>query len=378
VTAHRVVIAGGGVAGLEALIALRALARDRVALTLLAPQYDFVIRALSVEDPFAHPTPRHYPLARISADHGATFRREALRAVRPDAATVTTGSGEEIAYDSLLVAVGAQPQPAFEHVTTFRGLQDVEAMHGLIQDVEGGWSKEIAFVVPSGVTWPLPLYELALMTAERAASVGMEVAITIVTPEEAPLGIFGGAASGAVSDLLRDADIAWHGSAHVGEVRGGVVRGPGGAEIARAQRIVTLPRLTGPVVDGLPTDPDGFIPVDDHGAVRGLGGVFAAGDGTTFPIKQGGIAAQQACAAAHVIAGRAGADVDPKPFRPELHAKLLTGTRAKYLREAVAGGEGDASSTAADESLWWPPTKVAAPYLAPYLEQLDAGAPATG
>jgi sulfide:quinone oxidoreductase len=251
-------------------------------------------------------------------------------------------------------------------------------MHGLIQDIEGGWSKEVAFVVPSGVTWPLPLYELALMTAERARSVGMHVAISIVTPEETPLGIFGRNASEAVAELLSEAGISLHGSTHPSDIRGGTVYGPGDSVVVSAQRIVTLPRLTGPGVEGLPNDPDGFVPVDDHGAVGGLRGVFAAGDGTTFPIKQGGIAAQQAGAAARVIAGRAGAGVEPEAFRPEMRAKLLTGTRAKYLRDAIAGGQGDASSTAADESLWWPPTKVAAPYLAPYLERLDAKAPTSG
>ena len=38
----RVLIAGGGVAGLEALLALRDLAGDRVELTLLSPETDFI------------------------------------------------------------------------------------------------------------------------------------------------------------------------------------------------------------------------------------------------------------------------------------------------------------------------------------------------
>ena len=68
-------------------------------------------------------------------------------------------------------------------------------MHGLIQDVEGGYAKSIAFVVPPGVTWALPLYELALMTAERAYSVNTDVELTLVTPEDEPLGVFGREAS---------------------------------------------------------------------------------------------------------------------------------------------------------------------------------------
>lgn len=61
---HEIVIAGGGVAGLEALIALHQLAGDRVSTTLLSPAAEYLVRALSVQDPFARPAPRrHSPLS---------------------------------------------------------------------------------------------------------------------------------------------------------------------------------------------------------------------------------------------------------------------------------------------------------------------------
>ena len=41
---------------------------------------------------------------------------------------------------------------------------------------------------------------------------------------------------------------------------------------------MTLPRIEGPGIAGLPKGPHGFIPVDDYGRVRGLEGVYAAGD----------------------------------------------------------------------------------------------------
>ena len=368
---HRVVIAGGGVAGLEALIALRSLAGDRVEVTLLAPHDEFIVRALSVEDPFAHPAPQRYPIGSICSDHGARFARDPVSVVHRETSSITTQSGEELTYDSLLIAVGAHPVPAFPHTTTFRGMQDSEAMHGVIQDVEAGFLTRLAFVVPTGVSWPLPIYELALMTAERAYALDLDVAITIVTPESEPLGVFGRAASAVVDAALQSAGITVVTSAHVADVRDGMVSGPSGDTLVQAQRVVALPRLEAPRMRGLPHDRDGFLPVDPSGQVTGVSGVFAAGDGTTFPIKQGGIAAQQAGAAARSIAVRAGAAVAPRPFRPVLHAKLLTGTHATFLREAIAGGEGAASSVASDHALWWPPSKIAAPYLAPYLQRLD-------
>ena len=49
---HRVLVAGSGVAGLEALLALRKLAKDRVELELLCPQQVLNYRPLTVAEPF--------------------------------------------------------------------------------------------------------------------------------------------------------------------------------------------------------------------------------------------------------------------------------------------------------------------------------------
>ena len=92
--------------------------------------------------------------------------------------------------------------------------------------------------------------------------------------------------------------------------------------------------------------------------------VWAAGDAIAFPVKQGGLASQQADAAAEAIAARAGADVLPEPFRPVLRGVLLTGRGNAWMRSASAGGgEGEAERRA----LFWPPTKIAGRYISPFL-----------
>src|SRR5699024_6223966 len=113
---------------------------------------------------------------------------------------------------------------------------------------------------------------------------------------------------------------------------------------------------------GLPADASGFIPVDEHAAVRGLRDVYAVGDVTDQPLKQGGLAAQQADAAASAIAHALGAPVRPEPFRPVLRGLLLSGVGAAFLRRAADGG-----SEASFGALWWPPTKVAGRHLGPFL-----------
>ena len=223
----------------------------------------------------------------------------------------------------------------------------------------------VAFVVPNETTWTLPLYELALMTARQAWSMGADrVRFLLVTSEERPLAMFGAAASDAVAELLESASIEFIGSAYTQVEHNRLVVDPGGRSID-VDRVVSLPRLEGMSIPGVPADADGFIPVDAHGRVAGLPGVYAAGDGTAFPIKQGGLATQQADAVAETIAAAAGAPVEPQPFEPVLRGVLLTGGDNRFMRSGVAGGQGEPD--VATHALWWPPAKIASRYLAPFL-----------
>ena len=370
---HRVLVAGGGVAGLEAVIALHHLAGDRVDVTLVAPSDEFTIKALSVNEPFGRPSSAAYDVETVCADHGATYRRDAVHAVLPQRCSVVLRSGMDLGYDSLVVAVGGRPHVTFPEALTFRGAYDADLMMHLLGAVDRGHVSDIAFVVPSGPSWPLPLYELALMTAERGAASDLALRLTILTPEPEPLAVFGHNASAVVSRLLADHAVVVHTDVHVHSVDGRTVAAVPGEVFVDADAIVAVPELRGPAIGGLPHDPHGFLPVQVDGRVPDVEGVFGAGDGTTFPVKQGGVAAQQADIAAHAIAIRAGAPLQRRTFRPVLRGELLTGSGARYLREAVAGGGGEQASEQSGHALWWPPAKVAAPYLAPYLERLDAG-----
>jgi sulfide:quinone oxidoreductase len=186
-----------------------------------------------------------------------------------------------------------------------------------------------------------------------------------VSPEARPLEIFGSEASAMVAELLAEARIEFVGSASPEVIHNAVLAGDRKIDLDRA---LILPRPAGPAIRGL-ADRDGFIPVDDHGRVDGVRDVYAAGDVTDGAIKQGGLAAQQALAAAETIAARYGADLDPEPFRPILRGMLLTGARERFLRGPTAGTP--AATQTSMQALWWPPTKIATRYLAPYLMGRD-------
>jgi sulfide:quinone oxidoreductase len=93
-------------------------------------------------------------------------------------------------------------------------------------------------------------------------------------------------------------------------------------------------------VTGVPQDIAGFTSVDERGRVSGLDDVYAVGDMTSRPLKQGGLAAQQADVAARAIAASAGAPVRVEPYRPVLRAMLVSGRVPLYLQNPPAEDEG--------------------------------------
>ena len=370
----RVRIVGGGVAGIEALLALRDLAQDRAQLTLISPEPDFVYKPLLVEEPFGLGPPEQRALEPLAREHAAEFLLRAIAGIKPAEHELQLDDGSELGYDYLVVCTGGRFEPAYANAITFPDPREPLRIDPVIDRAAKG-SGRIAFVVPPSVTWSLPIYEIALMTERRARERGEKVDLVLVTPETRPLVTFGPAASTAVAELLEARGIEAICGERAREENGALVLTPDDRKL-EADQVIALPAMRGPEIPGLPADDDGFIPVEQHSRVRGVDDVYAAGDGTNFPIKQGGLATQQADAAAEDIAHRLGAAGVPEPFRPVLRGQLLTGEASLQMRSDVAGGGGEGTATL--DRLWWPPHKISGRYLAPMLyhdEQLTAATP---
>ncbi len=365
----RVVIAGAGVAGLEGLLALRELAGERVQVTLMAPESEFRYRQLSVAMPFGLANPTRFPLDEIARENGAVHRRATLAAVDDERRVAITDADTEVPYDALLVAIGAHPAVAVPGAINFGGFEQVDELRERIDALEGDPPQTVVFAVPNGAWWSLALYELALLTAGDAAAHSADLEVRMVSAEERPLAIFGARASEAVGALLADAGIAFEPNRIPERFAEGALDLEDGSRI-QCDLVVSLPMPEVPEIPGLPQrPPHGYVAVDRFGGVDGLERVFAAGDATWFPIKQGGIAAQQADAAAGAIAELAGAPVTAEPFHPILRGALITPSGPRFMRaEQVV-----ASSEAARSILWWPPSKVAGRHLAPYLARRAGG-----
>ena len=189
-------------------------------------------------------------------------------------------------------------------------------MQGVVSRLREGRLRRVVFTMPGGHGWALPAYELALLAATELKRAGIaDTQLTIVTPEDGPLQIFGRRASEQVAQLLADNGIDVMTGTHPVKYEGGLLSIVPGEDV-EADAVVSLPRLEGRRIEGIPYDTTDFVPVDDHMRVPGAPRTYAVGDVTNFPVKQGGIATQQADVAAESIAARARLRGRGQPARP--------------------------------------------------------------
>lgn len=339
------VVVGGGVAGLEACLALRAFAGDRARVTLIAPNRYFVHRPVRARDPLAVEGRVRTPLARLASAAGAELRHDRLAAVDTAARRIRTADGYELPYDALVLATGARSRrvPARaepfdeEHTAGCRVL-----MHRLYEGRIGS----LAFVEPAAPTRAFDLYDLVIDTATRLRRERIAADLVLVTAEPAPLAMLGVRAAGFLHATLGAHGVRVVESAHVRAIGHGEVELAPLSRRILADRVIAAPRLAGPWLDHLPSDGEGFIPVDPHGRVHGVDGVYAAGDCTPFPVKHPSLAAQQADAVAAAIAADAGLPSTAEPFTPVLRGMLPSRLRW-YVDAPLTGGKGDATEISA-------------------------------
>jgi sulfide:quinone oxidoreductase len=392
----RVVVAGGGIAALEVLAGLRALAGERVAATLLSLSDSFSYRPLSTAVPFTFRDERTRRLDELAGGLGAAFVHDGLAHVDTARGRVLTHDGDLVSHDRLVVAVGARPAPAAAGQRWARGAEGKRLLTRLLRELEEEATRSVAFIVPPDAAWPIDGYELSLVASLAARRARSKPKVFLLTAEEAPLEALGRAAGEAVRDELARAGVELIEGVRARDSTANedVGRDAFSAVVARlsrppaqsrardqielelepgrtvtVDRAVSLPAVHGPAIAGVPHDRRGFIPIDGHCRVHDAGGVYAAGDATPSSLKHSTLAAAQATSVAEAIAAEAGAGVEPSPWSPVLYG-ILT------LPPHFAGAPGspwldDGEPLA--HCLWWPPGHVSGRYLGPYLASRDAG-----
>lgn len=374
----QVVVAGGGIAGVEAALALRAFAGSAARVRLVDPALSFRVPSTATGRIFGAGAGIAHPMADVAERAGAELLRGRLAAVDPRRHLAMLAGGRLLTYDALIVAVGARSERSVRDALTFAGHDDADSVRGMVEEmVEAaarGGGNRLAIVIPAGCSWPLAAYELALMAGEHltSAGVGTAVDVAVVTAEEDPLGVFGAEASASVQRMLGRVGVAVVTGTSVRDWRWGRLELTGGGTLA-ADRVIALPVLRGPFVDGLPSDADGFVRTEGDGSVPGAPDVWAVGDGTTFPVKQGGVACQQADSTAAAIARRFGTATEDVPFQAMLRGWVWDDAGATFQRASPADGRAGGPDGADDTPLWWPVPKVSGRFLAPFLQDWATG-----
>jgi sulfide:quinone oxidoreductase len=341
----RVVIAGTGIAGLETALNLRELAGRHVEMTLVGPGGDVYQQGLP-SDAWSLGGLARIPVAAVARRVDAQLVSGWLAAVDDDRAEARLNDGSVIGYDALVVAVGARRSMAFDRgAVMYGGRLDVDAVERVLEHVRRGLHGRFAVAVPPGAGWTLPAHELAIRVAEAAPAAGP--AVTLLTYERTPAEVFGDVAAGAVAEMLVSAGVRVRTEAIVADVERHQLCFADGGRLAFSA-LVALPYLRGPRIPGLPTDPDGYVVTGPRGEVAGR--VFAAGDATDFPVKQGGLATQQAEVAAASVAALAGLSEPPKPLHAVLRGVLPVRERCLHLERDLVTGRSRVDRTASRPS----------------------------
>jgi sulfide:quinone oxidoreductase len=356
----RVLVVGGGVAGLEACFALQALAGDRVHVTLIAPNAYLMYRPVGAHDPLALDGRVRVPLAHLARAARADLRHDRVVTFDPGARRVHTARGYALGYDALVVATGARPESVVSGAASLRE-ENWPGCRILMHRLSRGEPTSLAFVEPPAPCKAFDLYDLAIHAAVVARRNRVAADLTFVTAQPAPLAFLGARAAGMLASTLGAHGLRVVESAYVRSVGGGDVDlAPGPRRIA-AEAVIAAPRLSGPWLDHLPHDRDGFVPTDAYGGVSGLPDVYAAGDCTPFPVRHPSLAAQQADVVAAMIAALAGSDVVPERFTPVLRGVLPSQLRW-FVEAPLTGGLGDATEVSAFP-LWQPALRFHARFL---------------
>jgi len=337
-TRPRVVIVGGGFAGLETAFTLRSHLGKRVDLLLIADQHDFVFKPNSIYLPFGGDEEKiHVPLTEAATRRDIDLIRGSLARVDIDGHRIELDDGTLEHYDYLVLATGSAMRP--EEIPGLaahaRTIWTPGQMHELGADLErlradtaDGKVKHVLFLVPPGNKCAGPLYEIVFMldTWLRRHHLRDLVCLTFTTFESNFIQAFGPGVHKVVSEEFADRGINGYTHHAVTRVEGG--RGEGGrGEGGRVEYangtchtfdlLVAFPPYVAAVdYPSLPSDDRGFLLTEaETRRVKGTDNVYAPGDAGDFPVKQAFLAFLQADAVADDIAARIDPDAVPHPRR---------------------------------------------------------------
>lgn len=363
----RILIAGSGPGALEAALALGASEYLDAEIALVSPATEFRYTPNLVIEPFGGSPPSRYNVGEIIKSERVVQWQGTIERIDAGAGRAFSPENDEFEFDAAILATGTRFEPLLPApAISFGAPGSIERVKEVLAQIDSGGVRAVAFAAPEGPSYRLPLYELALMTADRARAAGQPVALGVVTPEAAPLEAFGSDNSDLVARLCVQAGISL--------VCGEAIAGFDGEQVAfrsggqhPADQLIAMPRLVPRAPEGVPTGADGFVPTQAAQLITGTTNIYAVGDMTDFPVKQGGLASAQARAAVSAIEARLGSRPEAEEFDGEIGGVLLGADGRVSLRARVTR---DGAESLAVGQTSEPLKKIDSEYLSRRLDEL--------
>jgi sulfide:quinone oxidoreductase len=342
-----VLVLGGGVGGVVAANELRRRLKKRARVVLVDrnPQQSFAPSYL-----WAMTGAR--TLAAITRDLRRLERR-GIDVIVGDvqeidlAGRAVTVEGKALAYDWLIVALGAQlaPEavPGLAQAHTYYHAAGAERLRDALASFQGG--RVVLAVAGMPYKCPAAPYEGAMLLESyfHSRRLGHNVEIAIYTPEPQPMPVAGPALGEAVQELLAHKGIAFHPRMQLAAVEDGRLLFQDGTTAPFDLLVAVPPHRAAPVVQqaGL-TDDTGWVPVDSHRLETQHERVFAIGDVTRIPLADGMVlpkAGVFAHAEGRVVARNIAAQILGRDERAEFDGHGYCFLEAGEGRAGIAQGD---------------------------------------
>lgn len=303
--AARVLILGGGFGGLSAAHTVRAEAGESVDVTVVdrSPTFMMGLRKLWFLD--GRTTRGEGERARSGLERaGIRFRQGTVEAIDPAGHEVRV-DGEALAFDFLVVALGAQARPDLvpgekDGNPNLFSVDGAEASGRRLADLERGR----VIVAVAGVPYKCPpaAYEAAFLVDDvlRRAGRRDNVAIDVLTPQPMSIPAAGPVACAHVEGRLGTRNIGFHPNAKLERLDPGRAVLAGGEAMEAELLMVVPPHRPPQVVADAGLIPKGeWVTVDSRTLATGHDRVFAIGDvvametGGGLPFPKAGVFAEQ-------------------------------------------------------------------------------------
>lgn len=303
----RIVIAGGGIAGVPVAYSVKAALHGAADVTVVGDgdRFHFVPAnpwlALGLRDK----RDVSFALQPLLASRKIRFTPHGVRTIDPNHNRLILGDESSLEYDYLVLATGIEPdwkrvpcsEPGRDVYSVIRPADAAAAYDAYRAFIKQPGPVVVAGAAGASILGPMYEYVFLLDAELRRRGLRERVPITFVTPEPYPghLGLDKPPARDELQQALKANDIEWIGNAEVTNCHDGrfrfVVHGDTDSPAERDIRFdyaVVWPPFKGVsalVEAGIPTDEHGLVRVDEYQRAPGYTNIFALGSCTAKPAR---------------------------------------------------------------------------------------------